>query len=106
MTATDEDNDLLPDDPWSEEAVELPIDGVLDLHTFSPKEVRELLDDYLAACLEREIYDVRIIHGKGKGILRDRVRALLAKHRAVESFCEAPLEAGGWGATVVRLRLE
>jgi DNA-nicking Smr family endonuclease len=106
MTATEEDNDLLSDEPWNNEIVEMPIDGVLDLHTFSPKEVKELLDDYLAACLEREIYDVRIIHGKGKGILRDRVRALLAKHRAVESFCEAPLEAGGWGATVVRLRSE
>jgi DNA-nicking Smr family endonuclease len=104
MTASDEDNDLLSDEPWNEEIVEMPIDGVLDLHTFSPKEVKELLGDYLAACLEREIYDVRIIHGKGKGILRDRVRALLAKHPSVEGFHEAPLEAGGWGATVVRLR--
>jgi DNA-nicking Smr family endonuclease len=84
----------------------MPIDGVLDLHTFSPKEVKELLGDYLAACLEREIYDVRIIHGKGKGILRDRVRALLAKHPSVQDFHEAPLDAGGWGATVVRLRSE
>lgn len=106
MTAMDEDNDFLSDEPWNEETVEIPIDGVLDLHTFSPKEVKELLDDYLAACLERKIYDVRIIHGKGKGVLRDRVKTLLAKHSSVESFHEAPLEAGGWGATVVRLRSE
>ncbi|MBI5569910.1 MAG: Smr/MutS family protein [Desulfomonile tiedjei] len=82
----------------------MPIDGVLDLHTFSPREVRDLLDDYLAACLEKDILDVRIIHGKGKGILRDRVRAILAKHRLVESWLEARLDAGGWGATIVRLR--
>lgn len=86
------------------DAVEIPIDGVLDLHTFSPKELPDLLNDYLEACLERGIYDLRIIHGKGKGILRDRVRAILSKHSLVQSFSEAPLDAGGWGATVVRLK--
>ncbi|HMK35290.1 MAG TPA: Smr/MutS family protein [Desulfomonilaceae bacterium] len=105
MTMNREEHDV-PDEPWNEEPVEIPIDGVLDLHTFSPKEVRDLLHDYLAACRERKIYDVRIIHGKGKGILRDRVRALLSKHPAVDNFMEAPLEAGGWGATLVRLRPE
>lgn len=104
MTGPPEDRDSFSDEPWTEEPLELPIDGVLDLHTFSPKEVRDLLDDYLAACLERNIYDVRIIHGKGKGVLRDRVRAILDRHESVESFGEAPLEAGGWGATLVRLR--
>ena len=92
------------EDSWSEEPVEIPIDGVLDLHTFSPKEVGPLLDDYITACLERRIMDLRIIHGKGKGILRDRVRSILSKNPHVESFAEAPLEAGGWGATVVRLK--
>jgi DNA-nicking Smr family endonuclease len=106
MNEPPEDDDVFSDDPWTEEPLELPIDGVLDLHTFSPKEVGNLLDDYLAACLERKIYDVRIIHGKGKGILRDRVRAVLSRHKSVESFGEAPLEAGGWGATLVRLRSE
>lgn len=106
MNGPHEDDETFPDEPWTEGPLEIPIDGVLDLHTFSPKEVGDLLDDYLAACLERKIYDVRIIHGRGKGILRDRVRAILGRHKAVKSFGEAPLEAGGWGATVVRLRSE
>jgi DNA-nicking Smr family endonuclease len=86
-----------------EEPLQIPIDGVLDLHTFSPKELPGLLDDYIEACLQEGIRELRIIHGKGKGILRDRVRSLLSKHRCVESWTEAPLEAGGWGATLVRL---
>jgi DNA-nicking Smr family endonuclease len=87
-----------------EEPMEIPIDGVLDLHTFQPRELPGLLDDYFTACLDEGIRDVRIIHGKGKGILRDRVRSLLKKHPLVESFAEAPLEGGGWGATLARLR--
>lgn len=94
-----------PDDAWNpEEPMAIPINGVLDLHTFSPKELPELLTDYLEACQEAGILDVRIIHGKGKGILRDRVRSLLDKNPLVESRSEAPLDAGGWGATLVRLR--
>jgi DNA-nicking Smr family endonuclease len=95
------EHDGCPDD---EQPVPLPIDGVLDLHTFSPKELPDLLDDYLAACLDKGILDVRIIHGKGKGILRDRVRKILDQHPLVHGWAEAPLEAGGWGATVVELR--
>ncbi len=100
------------DDPSDEsisfeqlDPIEIPINGVLDLHTFSPKDLPDLLDDYIEACLERNIYDLRIIHGKGKGILRDSVRAILSKHTLVQSFSEAPLEAGGWGATLVRLKV-
>jgi DNA-nicking Smr family endonuclease len=101
-TVDDHSNDpILFEQP---DPVEIPINGVLDLHTFSPKDLPDLLDDYLEACLERDIYDLRIIHGKGKGILRDRVRAILSRHAQVQSFSEAPLEAGGWGATVVRLK--
>jgi hypothetical protein len=96
---SNEANFVEPQDP-----VEIPIDGVLDLHTFSPKELPHLLNDYLEACLQRHIYDVRVIHGKGKGILRDRVRAILSRHALAESFSEAPLDAGGWGATLVRLK--
>jgi DNA-nicking Smr family endonuclease len=82
----------------------VPIDGVLDLHTFSPKEVPGLLDDYLTACREKGIFSVRIIHGKGKGVLRAKVRALLEKHPLVVGFSTAPETAGGWGATLVELK--
>jgi len=86
--------------------VVIPIDGVLDLHTFSPKDLPQLLDDYIEACVEASIFELRIIHGKGKGVLRDRLRGLLRKHPRVDSFTQAPLEAGGWGATLVQLRQE
>jgi DNA-nicking Smr family endonuclease len=99
-----EDDSVLTDTATDQELIVLPIDGVLDLHTFSPKEIKDLLEDYVAECLKVEIYDLRIIHGKGKGILRDRVRKILSGHTRVEAFSEAPLEAGGWGATLVRLK--
>ena len=86
------------------EAVELPIDGTLDLHTFRPREVRDLLPEYLAACRAKGILEVRIIHGKGTGILRETVHALLKRLPGVVSFRLAREDAGSWGATVVRLR--
>jgi DNA-nicking Smr family endonuclease len=86
------------------EPVIVPIDGVLDLHAFNPKELPPLLDDYLSACREKGIFSVRIIHGKGKGVLKARVHALLAKHALVESYSAAPESVGGWGATLVELR--
>ncbi len=84
--------------------VELPIEDVLDLHTFRPKDVPDLLYDYFSACVEAGIFSVRIIHGKGKGILKKRVQGLLKKNSMVESFINAPPEAGGWGATLVELK--
>lgn len=82
----------------------VPIDGVLDLHTFSPKELPGLLDDYFHECLELGIMDVRVIHGKGKGILRDRVRSILKRHKLVKGFETASIDSGGWGATLVKLK--
>ena len=82
----------------------VPIDGVLDLHTFAPAEINGLMDDYIDACLAANIVDLRIIHGKGRGVMRARVRALLARDPRVEAAADAPADAGGWGATLVRLK--
>ncbi len=86
------------------EPVHLPIEDTLDLHTFRPNEVPDLLDDYFAECITAGIFSVRIIHGKGHGILKKRVRGLLKKNPLVESFKDAPPTAGGWGATQVELK--
>ena len=88
--------------PW-EAPVRVPIDGVLDLHTFQPSDLPELLIDYLAACREEGLAEIRIIHGKGRGTLRRSVRRLLARHPDVQSYQDAPSHAGGWGATIVAL---
>ena len=90
-------------DEISEDPVEMPIDGVLDLHMFGPGETRQLVPEYLDLCRERGILDVRIIHGKGIGVLRTIVQGILAGHHAVESF-GPPSDGGSWGATLARLR--
>ena len=87
-----------------DEPIQLPIDGVLDLHLFRPDEIKELVTDYLAECRARGILRVRIIHGKGIGNLRRTVHALLEKHPRVAEFHLANEHFGGWGATIVHLR--
>lgn len=91
------------DESQDMEPVEIPITGVLDLHHFNPRELPELLDDYLSACAEKNILTVRIIHGKGKGVLGKRVSSILKKHPLVQSFQTAPPDAGGWGAVIAEL---
>jgi len=90
-------------DDKDNDAVQIPIDGTLDLHTFNPGDVPDLLKDYIEACLEQGIYEIRIIHGKGRGILRDKVHSFLKKYPPVMNFTLDP-GASGWGATIVRLR--
>jgi DNA-nicking Smr family endonuclease len=85
-------------------SVELPIDGILDLHTFLPSEVKELLPDYINACREKGIFQVRVIHGKGRGTLRKTVYSILSRLPEVASFRLAGEDAGGWGATIVFLK--
>ena len=88
------------------EPIRIPIGDVLDLHTFRPEDVPDLLTDYFSECLEAGIQTVRVIHGKGKGILRQRVRSIIKKHPLVLSFKDAPPDRGGWGATIVELKKE
>jgi DNA-nicking Smr family endonuclease len=90
--------------PVDDEPIQLPIDGVLDLHTFRPREVKSLVLDYLAECRTRGILRVRIIHGKGIGQLRQTVHAILEKHPDVAEFHLANEHFGGWGATIVHLQ--
>jgi len=84
--------------------VHIPIDGVLDLHTFQPREIKDLIPDYIQLCREKGIGEVRIIHGKGTGQLLRIVHSILSKDTAVRSFRLAGEGAGGWGATIVQLK--
>ena len=91
------------DGPFSE-PVRLPIEDQLDLHAFRPSEITEVVDAYLDAALEAGFREVRLIHGRGKGVQRARVQGLLARDPRVERFTDAPPGRGGWGATFVWLR--
>lgn len=88
-----------------DEIVHVPIDGTLDLHMFAPEETADLLEEYIRACLEKGIYEIRIIHGKGKGILRSKVHSILKRHPLVREY---RLDSGpsGWGASLAYLKKE
>ena len=88
------------------EPVQLPINGTLDLHTFNPHDVRELLPHYLDECRKRGIFEIRIIHGKGTGTLRKTVHSILERLSGIASYKLAEGDAGGWGATLVTLKTE
>lgn len=91
--------------PNDSEPVEVPITNELDLHTFRPRDVPELLEEYFRLCREKGISEVRVIHGKGIGTLRERVHALCRQWEdVVDGFSLAGGGSGGWGATWVRLK--
>lgn len=94
----------MSEDELVPEPVEIPITGELDLHTFSPCELKEVLTAYFEACLERKILTVRVIHGKGTGTLKQSVHTELRRMEKVEKFWNADEAHGGWGATWVLLR--
>ncbi|MBU2489990.1 MAG: Smr/MutS family protein [Proteobacteria bacterium] len=90
-----------PDEPFL-----LPVDGSLDLHTFSPADSTRVTDDYLEECARAGILEVRVIHGKGIGAMRRTILASLAKNPRVAGVRQAPPGLGGWGAVIVTLKPE
>ena len=96
--------DLAAQPPQPEGPVQLPIEDFIDLHPFSPKDIPNVVRDYLEAAYAAGFREVRLIHGRGIGVQRERVRSLLSSHPLVISFHDAPPERGGWGATEVSLR--
>jgi len=94
----DEDESPFPD------PVEIPIGESIDLHFFRPSEVVDVLEAYLEAAREAGFREVRVIHGRGRGVQRARIRSRLGKSPHVERFADAPGDRGGWGATLVWLR--
>ena len=91
------------DDPFRGPVV-LPVEDRLDLHPFQSKDIPSVVEEYLEQCRQTGLTEVRLIHGKGKGVQRNIIRSLLSKHPQVLSFHDGSLESGGWGATIVILR--
>ncbi|HXK28155.1 MAG TPA: Smr/MutS family protein [Candidatus Binatia bacterium] len=97
---------MKPPDPPFDEPVVLPLQDSIDLHPFAPKDIPSVVAEYLEQCIQAGLSEVRIIHGRGVGVQRNIVRSLLERHPEVDSFQDAPPEAGGWGATRVVLRIK
>lgn len=102
----DADDDGSGGEPFEvpDEPIVVPIEDAFDLHHFRPSEILDMVDAYLDAALERGFREVRLIHGRGKGVQRAQVQRFLAEDRRVVEFADAPAGRGGWGATVVLLR--
>lgn len=92
------------EEPPFDEPVQIPITDVFDLHSVPPKEAKGVLESYLDEANRLGMQALRIIHGRGIGVQRQMVHDVLRRTPFVESFSDAPLEAGGWGATIVTLR--
>ena len=91
-------------EPEDAPPVAVPIEDSIDLHAFAPRDVPSVVESYLEAAREAGLREVRIIHGRGKGVQKERVRQVLGRSSLVAGFEEATPERGGFGATVVRLR--
>jgi len=87
-----------------EEPIRIPITDVFDLHSVPPRDVKPIVEEYLEEAHRLGLKALRIIHGRGIGVQREIVRSVLSKSALVESFGDAPAEAGGWGATIATLR--
>jgi DNA-nicking Smr family endonuclease len=87
-----------------DEPVRIPITDVFDLHSVPDADVRAIVEEYLIEARKCGLRNLRVIHGRGIGVRREMVRAILARTVFVESYSDAPAEAGGWGATLVNLR--
>ncbi|MDC3952807.1 Smr/MutS family protein [Polyangium jinanense] len=97
-----EDDEPLPD---PDAIAVLPIEDAIDLHGFAPRDIPSVVEEYLHEAHARGFPEVRLIHGRGKGVQRRVVQSILARHPLVESFRDAPATRGGWGATIARLRV-
>jgi len=87
-----------------DDVIVMPIEDSIDLHTFAPREIPDVVESYLEAAVEHGFDEVRIIHGRGKGVQRARVRAVLERSRYVEDYRDGTPQRGGWGAQIVWLR--
>ncbi len=96
----------MSDDSRQDDSIEYPIDGTLDLHQFSPKDTKDVVEEYIRVCLEKGIHTLRIVHGKGIGVKRRIVHSLLDTHPQVVGYHHEGGSGGSWGATVVDLRPE
>jgi dsDNA-specific endonuclease/ATPase MutS2 len=95
----------MDDSEWlDEEPIRIPVADVFDLHTVPAREVKAVVENYLEEAHRAGFRALRIVHGRGIGVQREIVRSVLGKTPFVASFSDAPIEAGGWGATVVTLR--
>jgi DNA-nicking Smr family endonuclease len=91
-----------PDEPFPD-LVHVPVEDSLDLHSFSPRDIPSVVESYLEAAWEAGFSEVRLIHGRGKGVQKEVVRRVVSQHPLVSGFREAPPDRGGWGATLVSL---
>jgi dsDNA-specific endonuclease/ATPase MutS2 len=105
MQTDDNESKIDEIDPF-DEPVQVPITDIFDLHTIPPRQVKAVVEEYLAEAFRRGFPVVRIIHGKGIGVQREMVRSILGRTSFVIDWTDAPPGAGGLGATIVRLKIE